>query len=504
MKNNQKTKRPLVLAAVMLAMFMAAVEATIVATAMPGIVADLGGFSLFSWVFSSYLLMQVVMIPLYGKLADLYGRKLIFSIGIGIFLIGSILCGFSWSMEMLIFSRILQGIGAGAVQPIATTIVGDMYTKEERANIQGYLASIWGVSAIIGPILGALFIQYANWSWIFWMNIPFGILSACIVIFFLHEKVEKKKKQVDYIGAILLFVSLLTFMFVLIQIDEGLFLSNLQLLLIICVSIISMISFISHERKTKEPMITLSLWKKKEIRYANLASFMSGVMLLAVSGYLPTYVQGVLGQSPLVAGLTLTVISIGWPISSTIAGKMMLKTGFRVTAVIGGVALVISSLCFLTLPYFAHFLWAGLGSFLLGVGMGFSTTTFIVSIQSSVEWKVRGEATAMNMFMRLLGGAVGVALLGGILNRQLRASFEQVGQSLSIEPTIDAVNVLLEAEQRANLSLGEQQQLQTILASSLSAVFMSLFIVAIIGFVFISLLPKDSTKTNKSKTKILN
>jgi MFS family permease len=263
-----------------------------------------------------------------------------------------------------------------------------------------------------------------------------------------------------------------------------------------------MFSFILHERRTKEPMVTLSLWKKKEIRYANLASFMTGAMLLAVSGYLPTYVQGVLGQSPLIAGLTLTVISIGWPISSTIAGKMMLKTGFRVTAVIGGVALVISSLCFLTLPFIAHFMWAGLGSFLLGVGMGFSTTTFIVSIQSSVEWNVRGEATAMNMFMRLLGGAVGVALLGGILNRQLRSSFEQTGELLSIEPSIDAVNVLLEAKQRSQLSLAEQAQLQTILANSLAAVFMSLFIVAIIGFVFIILLPKDSIQSNKNETKM--
>jgi MFS family permease len=405
-------------------------------------------------------------------------------------------------MEMLIFSRILQGIGAGAVQPIATTIIGDMYTKEERANIQGYLASIWGVSAIMGPILGAVFIEYANWPWVFWMNIPFGILSACIVIMYLHEKVEKKKKTVDYVGAILLFVSLSTFMFVLIQLDEELLLTKLQLIFIIGVSIVSMFSFILHERRTKEPMVTLSLWKKKEIRYANLASFMTGAMLLAVSGYLPTYVQGVLGQSPLIAGLTLTVISIGWPISSTIAGKMMLKTGFRVTAVIGGVALVISSLCFLTLPFIAHFMWAGLGSFLLGVGMGFSTTTFIVSIQSSVEWNVRGEATAMNMFMRLLGGAVGVALLGGILNRQLRSSFEQTGELLSIEPSIDAVNVLLEAKQRSQLSLAEQAQLQTILANSLAAVFMSLFIVAIIGFVFIILLPKDSIQSNKNETKM--
>ncbi|WP_370621913.1 MFS transporter [Bacillus sp. JCM 19034] len=183
-----ETKRPLVLVAVMLAMFMAAVEATIVATAMPRIVSDLGGFALFSWVFSAYLLMQVVTIPLYGKLADLYGRKLIFSIGIILFLIGSILCGFAWTMEILILSRFIQGIGAGAVQPIATTIVGDMYTKEERAKIQGYLSSIWGISAILGPVLGAFFVEYVHWSWVFWVNIPFGIFSVLIVCFIFKRK----------------------------------------------------------------------------------------------------------------------------------------------------------------------------------------------------------------------------------------------------------------------------------------------------------------------------
>ncbi len=488
------TKKPLVLAAVMLAMFMAAVEATIVATAMPGIVADLGGFSLFSWVFSSYLLMQVVMIPLYGKLADLYGRKIIFSIGIGIFLIGSLLCGFAWSMEVLIISRFLQGMGAGAVQPIATTIVGDMYTKEERANIQGYLASIWGVSAILGPILGAFFIEYAHWSWIFWMNIPFGIIACLIVAFFLHEKIEKKKQSVDIGGSFLLFVSIASLMFVLVQFDGASLMSVSQIFLLSCLSVASFIWFIIHERKVQDPMITLSLWKKKEIRYANLASFTAGAMLLAVSSFLPTYVQGVLGQTPLVAGLTLTAISIGWPISSTIAGKMMLKRGFRVTALIGGISLVLGSICYFTLPYISHPLWAGIGSFILGVGMGFSTTTFIVSIQSSVAWNVRGEATAMNMFMRLLGGAVGVALLGGILNNQLRLFLERQGASLGIEPTIDAVNVLLETEERAKLSLHEQEILREGLSGSLSAVFMALFILAIMSFFFISLLPKDKVE----------
>ena len=192
-KSTKKTNRPIVLASIMLAMFMGAIEATIVSTAMPAIVGDLGGFSLYSWVFSSYLLMNSVTVLIYGKLSDLFGRKPILIFGIIMFLIGSILCGFANSMTMLIIFRFIQGFGAGAVTPIATTIVGDIYSTEERANIQGYLSSVWGISAILGPALGGILVQYVSWRYIFWLNIPLGILSMIGLVLFLHEKVEKKK-----------------------------------------------------------------------------------------------------------------------------------------------------------------------------------------------------------------------------------------------------------------------------------------------------------------------
>ncbi|ADC50630.1 drug resistance transporter, EmrB/QacA subfamily protein [Alkalihalophilus pseudofirmus OF4] len=495
--SKRKTKRPIVLTAVILAMFMAAVEATIVATAMPQIVADLGGFSLFSWVFSSYLLMQVVMIPVYGKLSDMYGRKIIFAIGISIFLIGSILCGFSATMEMLIISRFIQGLGAGAVQPIATTIVGDMYTKEERANIQGYLASVWGISAIMGPVLGAVFIEYLHWAWIFWVNIPFGIIALIGVTLFLHEDIKsaesmkKNRQSIDYKGALLLLLAITPFMLVLIQGNVWGFTSPLVMSLLAC-SFICLVLFIKVERREANPMMTLSLWENQHIRNANIASFTAGAILLAVSTFLPTYVQGVMNQPPIIAGLALTAISIGWPISSTIAGKMMLKKGFRTTALIGGCALVTGGLFYMLLPVINHPLWAGAGSFVIGVGMGFSTTTFIVSIQSSVDWNVRGEATSMNMFMRLLGGAVGVAFLGGLLNRRLENELKNSQEYLSFEPTIDAVNHLLEAGQREELRSVELEALQLGLTNSLGIVFTTIFILAVTSFFFILRLPKDS------------
>ena len=201
----------------MLAMFVGAVEATIVTTAMPAIASDLGGFSRYSWIFSSYLLMSTVTVLIYGKLADLFGRKPILFIGLTIFLIGSILCGFAVSMEQLIVFRLLQGLGAGAVMPIATTIVGDIYTTEERAKVQGYLSSVWGISAVSGPVIGGLIVQYMNWKFVFWVNVPLGILAMVGIYLFLHEPKREKKVSIDYKGAFLLTLSLSTILFWLVE-----------------------------------------------------------------------------------------------------------------------------------------------------------------------------------------------------------------------------------------------------------------------------------------------
>ncbi|WP_338029463.1 MFS transporter [Gracilibacillus halophilus] len=215
--NNKQTHRPFVLIALILSMFMAAVEGTIVATAMPNIVADLGGFSLYSWVFSSFLLMQAVTTMIYGKLADLYGRKPVFITGVVIFLIGSLLCGMAPTMGTLVIFRLIQGLGAGAIHPIVTTIVGDLYTVEERAKIQGYLSSVWGISSVIGPLLGGIIVQYIDWAWIFWMNIPIGVIGIYGVSRYFHERVDKEAKSIDYLGASLFFISISALIIVFVQ-----------------------------------------------------------------------------------------------------------------------------------------------------------------------------------------------------------------------------------------------------------------------------------------------
>ncbi|WLR53190.1 MDR family MFS transporter [Bacillus tianshenii] len=471
----------------MIAMFMSAIEATIVSTAMPNIVSELGGFSKYSWVFSAYLLMNMATTLIYGKLSDLYGRKPVFVIGVIIFLIGSILCGFATSMDMLIGFRFLQGLGAGAVMPIATTIVGDMYSKEERAQIQGYLSSVWGISAVLGPALGGFFVEVLTWKYVFWMNIPIGILAIIGVSSFLHEDVEKKKHQIDYFGSVYLVIAMSALMFVLVEGGVHLAWTSTTMLLLIGTFIVGLLLFIFQERRAEEPMMPFHIWKERAITIANLASLTTGMILIGVSSFLPAFVQGVMERSAAVAGFTLTTMSIGWPIAATVAGRLLLKIGYRKTSAFGGVSLIIGAIFFLTLSPEKGPVWGAIGSFFTGVGMGLTTTSFIVSIQSTVSWKMRGIATASNMFMRNLGSALGAALLGGILNSRLQAYINEQGVEKELD--INSANALLNAEQRAEMGDKLRGVLQDGLTVSLHSVYWGVFIFAVISFLLVLFMP---------------
>ncbi|SFE09255.1 drug resistance transporter, EmrB/QacA subfamily [Bacillus sp. OV194] len=488
-KEERQTIRPLVLASVIIAMFMAAIEGTIVSTAMPGIVGDLGGFALYSWVFSAYLLMQSVTILIYGKLSDLYGRKPVFIIGIIIFLIGSLLCGFAASMKQLIVYRLLQGLGAGAVQPIATTIVGDMYSMEERAKIQGYLASVWGISAILGPLLGGFFVTFSHWSLVFWMNIPLGILAMIGVGKYLYENIEKKRVHIDYLGSLFVLVGVSALMVLLIQGGTAWPWNSWETYFLGILSAGVLFWFLIHESKFPEPLMPVFLWSNRLISLSNAASLTNGAILIGISSFLPAYIQGVMEQPPVVAGFALTAMSIGWPIFSTIGGKLLLKVGFRPVATAGGIALIAGSIVFVFMDPSKGPVWAGAGSFLIGCGMGLTNTTFIVAIQNNVDWRTRGIATASNMFMRIVGSALGAAVLGGILNTRLSTYFEEHGDK---KVSLDAANILLDEEKRSKLSSSVIDLLQHGLSFSLDDVYKGVLVLSVLSFLFSVLLPKPT------------
>lgn len=478
--------RTVVLASIMLAMFMAAIEGTIVATAIPSIVGDLGGFSLFSWVFSSFLLAQAVTIPIYGKLADLYGRKPVFTFGVVIFLMGSVLCGSAKTMMMLILFRFIQGFGAGAVQPIATTIVGDIYSMEERARIQGYISSVWGVSSIIGPALGAFFVQYIRWSWIFWVNVPIGAIAVTGILLFLGETVDKKEHKIDYIGSLLIFIAVSALMVVFIEAGTVWSWLSAPVLGLLGIFLAGVYLFILQENRTAEPIMPLEIWNDSLIKVSNMATLTTGVVLIGISSFLPSYIQGVMDKSPIIAGFTLAFMTMGWVIGATLGGKAMFKFGFRRIAIFGGIWILIGSIFFITLSPKIGWLWAGAGSFFVGIGMGLTRTVFIVGIQNSVSWEMRGVATASNMFMNILGNTMGAAILGGILNIKLASYLSIVGsQGLNV----DVVNVLLDPVKRGTLSYNVLNLMTTGLALALNYVFWGFFVAALLSFVLVMFYP---------------
>lgn len=405
---------------------MIAIETTIVSTALPQIVGNLGEFQLYSWVFSSFLLAQTATTMVFGKLADVYGRKPILLVGIGIFLVGSVLCGFAWSMPSLIGFRLLQGLGAGALLPVNLTVVGDLYPAHERGRVQGWLASVWGVASVAGPLAGGLIIQHLPWAWVFWINVPIGLFSAAGFFFCLRETAPTERRHIDVLGASLITIAV-----------TALMIASLKLsLLALAVWIAAMGLLTLQERRAPDPLIAFALWSRRAIATTNAATLFLGMALMGLTTFLPMYVQIVMGRSPLFAGFMLTAIVLGWPIGSTIAARSFPRLGLKRVLMIGATLIPIGAIPFVLLtPTMSPYV-AGLGSLIMGLGMGFFSTTGIVTIQESVGKAERGSATASNLFARNLGSTFGATALGAVLNSQLSqggtVSLNQIEQSLTL------------------------------------------------------------------------
>jgi EmrB/QacA subfamily drug resistance transporter len=426
-----RSDRGPILISLMLSTSLVALDSTIVATAVPSIVDDLGGFAEFPWLFSVYLLAQAVSVPVYGKLADTFGRKPIMLFGIGLFLLGSILCGLAWSMPALIAFRAVQGLGAGAVQPISITIAGDIYTLAERAKAQGYLASVWAISAVVGPTLGGLFAQYLTWRWIFLVNIPLCALAAWMLIRKFHESVKRVRHQIDYLGSASLTIGCTLIILGLLEGGQAWAWNSPISIGILLTGLLLIVLFVLVQRRAAEPVLPLWVFTRRVLMASAVIALLVGAILLGLTTYIPTFVQTVLGTGPLVAGFALATLTVGWPISAALSGRFYLRLGFRKTALIGS-ALAVAGTALTTLLGADSSVFAVAGCcFVVGLGMGLVASPTLIAAQSSVGWTERGVVTANNLFFRSIGSAIGVAVFGAIANVTLggaaSASADPVG-----------------------------------------------------------------------------
>jgi EmrB/QacA subfamily drug resistance transporter len=417
-----RSERGPVLVGIMLSTALVAIDATVIATAVPSIVASLGGFAEFPWLFSVYLLAQAVTVPVYGKLADVFGRKPVMLVGIGLFLLGSILCGVAGSMGALIAFRAVQGLGAGAVQPMSMTIVGDLYSLRERAKVQGYIASVWAVSSVVGPTLGGVFSQYLSWRWIFFVNIPLCLVAAAAIALRFHEQVDRRRPRIDYAGAATLTVALTLLVLGLLEGGQAWAWGSPQGIAVLVTGAVLLGLFVGIERRAADPVVPLRLLRNRLLVATNLASACVGAVLLGLTSYVPTFAQDVLGTGPLVAGFALAALTLGWPISASLSGRVYLRIGIRSTALVGAAIVVLGSALLLLLDGSSSVLQVGATAFVIGLGMGFTAAPTLIAAQSAVQWHERGVVTGLNMFFRSAGSAVGVAVFGAVVNATLRRS----------------------------------------------------------------------------------
>ncbi|WP_433203806.1 MDR family MFS transporter [Dactylosporangium sp. CS-047395] len=486
-----RSERGPVLGSVMLTTGLVALDSTIIATAVPSVVRDLGGFAHFPWLFSIYLLTAAVTTPLYGKLADVLGRKPVMFFGIAVFLVGSVLCGFAWSMLTLIIFRAVQGIGAGAIQPISMTIIGDLYSVEERARVQGYVAGVWGVASVIGPTLGGVFADFLSWRWIFFVNLPLGLWAIWMFARHLKENVERRQHRIDYLGAALLIGGCT--LLILGTLEGGITWAwvSAPSIVIFVLGAAMVTAFVFVERRAEEPVLPLWVFRHRTLVGGNLAALTVGAMVIGLSSYVPNFSQGVLGTSALVAGFVVAAMTLGWPIAATFSGRIYLRIGFRNTALIGGAIIIVGTVMCALLSERTTVAMTSIACFVIGVGLGLSSAPALVAVQSVVGWDRRGVVTGTNMFSRSIGSAIGGAVFGAIANTTLDRHFAAAPPDVkpSLGAGADATSIVLKPG-GGDVPAQVAEYVRASLYAATHNVFVGLAVVGVCALAAIMLIPR--------------
>lgn len=461
--------------ALLLVTALAAIEGTIVSTAIPSITADLLGVDLISWIYSAYLLASAIAAIIFGKLADLFGRKRMIITGIIIFLMGSMLCGLAQSMEQLIVFRAIQGIGAGSILPITLTMVGELFTTEKaRAKGQSYLSMVWGVSGVVGPLFGGFIVDQVSWHFIFFINVPFGLASIYLIVKHYKEQLEAVKRKIDYLGSGLFTIGMVSLLYVIIENSKTqAWLSN-QSLIMYAVAAIFLGVFVWVELRAEEPIIPLTLFKNGRLMVINSLTLSTMSIVIGVTVYIPIYAQSVLGKNATQAGLLLTPMSIFWTMNSIAAGYLIGRLTNKRIIQMGTILLVIGTIMLARLSSGSSDISVYLGSSLIGLGMGFIMPMLMISIQKVAHPKQLGISIGLNSFTNTFSQAVGAALFGMIFNLATNEKMASLGKG----------EIQLNGEfAKGGFSLEEISFLKGTIANGVSYVYITTLVFAICALI---------------------
>lgn len=478
-----RSKRWLTLA-LLCSTFAVGLDTSTISTAMPTVIGELGGIGIYSWVFSAFLLTATVSTPIYGKLADLFGRKPMYLVSASIFVLGGALGGQARSMEQLILFRFIQGVGAGGVIPITQTIAGDIFPLKERARIIGVFASTWAVAALVGPAVGGLLTEHVSWRWAFYASLPLSLVAITSIVLLFKERIQSRERrvQIDYLGALLMtgFVTALLFALRAPSTDDGGLPVSGPILLPVAAALLLL--FLLWERGAPEPMVPLGLFRQRSIGVAFVVSSLVGVLLFAQSSFVPPFIQGVMGASPTTAGFVLAGTTVGWPLGSTLGGRVVMRWGYRTTALLGAAALVVGfNLLRLVRPDESLVAMTGVMA-LIGLGYGFSVMVSMLAMQTAVSWQQRGVMTSAGLFGRNIGGTIGVGIAGALLSLGMAGALPlSLG---GIDP-----NLVLSAQGRATLPPEQVALLQAALSTALHTVYTALALLSVAVAAAIALLP---------------
>lgn len=470
-------KRYPVIAAALTALFLGALDALVMSAAMPTVVADLGGLSLYSWVYSAYFLARAVALPIFGKLADLFRTKFLFIGSIGIFMISSAMAGFSTNMGFLILSRVIQGIGAGGNFALVYIVLSDVSAPDKRGKTLGLASFVWGAASLLGPTLGGFVVSYFSWRWIFFMNVPFALLSMAGLYFFLVEIREKKKKAyLDFAGVFTLSAAILSLLTAfLVGGREFPWISH-EIFGLGLMTVVFSAAFYFVEKRAPEPILSLQFFRFRGFSTGNAAVFASSFVIFSLFAYAPLFIQGVLLKSPMEVGVAMLSLSFGWSVGSLLLGQVVHIAGEKKAAIAGSLLLVAgagATLTFSSQTSMENCFWIFL---LVGLGMGFVTLSTLLLVQRSLKSEDMGVATSSHQFARTLGGTIGIGICGGLFTARLANEIEMRSLNDAIETAKDAsigshMENLFDPETLSRLSETARQAFQAASLSSLSIVF---------------------------------